>query len=153
MRLDYTVAYVDIETQGSKVLLSYDLVEILGGNPFYLLNQMRALHTEDIFRNISERKILIGISAGSVVLQKDIELIAQYSPEMNDGVHLSDLRALALTDMEILPHYHRFVSRFDRFEERAQEYERLHNCRVIRLDDGEGVFISKSDEPMIISPQ
>lgn len=81
--------------------------------------------------------MLIGVSAGALVLQRSIALAAQYTPEMNEGIGLTDLSGFALTDVEILPHYSRFVQRFDRFEERAQAYERVHGVRVLRLDDGQ----------------
>lgn len=141
-QIGLSVAYFDIEYENPHLLLQYDIVEIIGGNPFYLLNQMRIQNAKSVFSEIAQHKILIGISAGSVVLQNSIELIAQYSPEMNEDVHLTDLTGLCLTDIEILPHYQRFISRFDRFEERAREYEQNNHCSVIRLNDGEGIVIS-----------
>lgn len=140
-QIGLTTNYFDFEFEDSHLLLQYDVVEIIGGNPFYLLNQLRLHDAKAVLCEIAKNKVLIGISGGSAVLQKSIRLIAQYSPEMNEGVQLNDLEGLALTDIEILPHYQRFLSRFDRFEERAQEYEQNNNCSVIRLNDGEGVFI------------
>lgn len=136
------VTCVDIEFDDPQVLLQYDLVEIIGGNPFYLLKQLRTQGAEAVLGEIAEHKILVGISAGSAVLQNTINLIAQYSPEMNGDVQLTDLSGLSLTDIEILPHYQRYQSRFDRFEERAKEYERENNCTLIRLNDGEAIFLS-----------
>jgi dipeptidase E len=140
-----SVTYIDIEVEDPQHLLQYDVVEIIGGNPFYLLKQIREQEAEAVLREIAEQKLLIGISAGSAVLQNTINLIAQYSPEMNEEVQLTDLRGLSLTDIEILPHYQRFQSRFERFEERAKEYEHQNDCSVIRLNDGEAIFISGED--------
>lgn len=137
-----TATCFDFEFENPQLLSQYDVVEIIGGNPFYLLNQLRLRNAKNIFSEIARHKTLIGISAGSVVLQKNIDLIAQYTPEMNKDIQLKDLTGLALTNIEILPHYQRFISRFDRFEERAKEYEQSNNCSVIRLNDGEGIFIS-----------
>jgi dipeptidase E len=143
-QIGLSVTCFDIEHEEPQLLLHYDVVELIGGNPFYLLNQMHIQGAEAIFSEIAKHKVLIGISGGSAVLQKTIGLIAQYSPEMNEAVQLTDLTGLSLTDIEILPHYERFKSRFDRFEERAKEYERANNCSVIRLNDGEGIFISEA---------
>jgi len=137
-----SVTYFDVEFEDPQLLLMYDVVEIIGGNPFYLLNQMRKQNAKVVLSEIAKSKVLIGISAGSVVLQNTISLIAQYSPEMNEDINLTDLAGLALTDIEILPHYERFLNRFHYFEERAREYEQKNNCVVIRLNDGEGVFIT-----------
>ena len=63
-----------------------------------------------------------------------------YSADMN-FLGLKDLSGVSLTDIEVLPHYERFLKRFDSFEEKCQIYEKEHSVKVIRLNDGEGVFI------------
>ncbi len=141
-QIGLTATCFDFEFESPQLLFQYDLVEIIGGNPFYLLNQVRLRDAKNIFSEIARHKILIGMSAGSIVLQKSIDFIAQYSPEMNKDIQLKDLTGLALTNIEILPHYQRYLPRFDRFEERAKEYEQSNNCSVIRINDGEGIFIT-----------
>jgi dipeptidase E len=96
-----------------------------------------------VIKKIAEEKVLIGISAGTLVLQKNIHLVAQFSPEMNEEVGLTDFSGLALTDLEILPHYHRYLKRFENLEEKAQWYEQANNISVIRLDDGEAIFMHR----------
>lgn len=146
--LGLTVDYFDFDTDNASELLKYDVIEINGGNPFYLLKSIRKAKAESIIKEISKTKILIGVSAGAVILQRNINLISEYTPELNDDVGLESFDALGLTDIEILPHYHRFINKFDRFEERAKEYEHTNNCNVIRIDDGQGVVIDK--ETLII---
>lgn len=63
---------------------------------------------------------------------------------MNEGIGLSDFKGLSLTLEEILPHYHKFISRYEKFEERAREYEIVNNKKVIRLDDGEALIIDRN---------
>ena len=140
--LGLAVTCFDIELENPDLLLAYDVVVLMGGNPFYLLHQIRLQKAEAVLSAIAARGVLIGISAGSAVLQKSIALIAQYSPEMNAEVQLADLTGLGLTDAEILPHYRRFLSRFDQFEERAQAYEKANTCTITRLDDGEALFLT-----------
>ena len=147
--LGLTVNYFDFDLDIPSKLLQYDVVEIMGGNPFYLLKSMKKSNCKKILSELSNSKILIGISAGSVVLQKNIDLIAQYSPEMNQEVSLSDFTGFHLTDIEILPHYSRFISRFERFEERTVEYEEREKHKIVRLNDGQGILISKDGYTMI----
>ena len=109
-------------------MLDYDAVKIIGGNPFYLLNQLRRKNVEDILRKIGQEKTLIGVSADGIVLQKSIELIAAHSPEMNNEFQLKDLAGLSIVDVEILPHYGRFLSRLDKFEEHAREFDEKNSC-------------------------
>ena len=64
----------------------------------------------------------------------------RYTPEMNfQG--LTDLRGLSLTEVQVLPHYTRYLPRFEGFEEKCRLYEQEKQVQVIRLDDGEGVLI------------
>jgi len=141
--LGLSVDYFDFDFDVPQGLLQYDVVEIIGGNPFYLLKSMKESNCEGVLDELSKSKILIGISAGSLVLQDNIDLIAQYSPEMNQEVNLTDLTGFHLTDIEILPHYSKFLSRFDRFEERAKEYEEKGKHKVVRLNDGQGILVDK----------
>ena len=147
--LGLIVDYFDFDFQDPELLLNYDVIEINGGNPFYLLKSMRKANCEVIMNKLIQEKIVIGISAGAIVMQKNINLIAQYSPEMNDVVNLTDFSGFCFSSIELLPHYSRFITKFERFEERAKEYEIANNCKVIRIDDGQGVIVN-SDDYLII---
>lgn len=137
--LGLSVDDFDLDVQSAELLKRYDLIEIIGGNPFYLLRSMKLTGCGDLFREFADSKLIIGISAGSIVLQKNIRLVAGLSPEMNKDVNLTDLSGLNLTDAEILPHYHRMLLKIPNLEERTAEYERVNRCKVIRLDDGQAV--------------
>ena len=147
--LNLEVDYFDFDRQDPSLLLQYDVVEINGGNPFYLLNSMKNSVCEDVLKELAQTKILIGISAGAVIFQNNINLIARYSPEMNETINLSDLTGFALTDIEILPHYSKYLNRFDCFEEIVKEYEEKECRKVLRIDDGQGVFIKNNNYDVI----
>lgn len=144
--LDLKVDVFDLDKQPAELLLDYDVVEFIGGNPYYLLHSIREHNATEILKEIATNKILIGWSAAAFVFSSTLELVNCYSPEMN-FLGLTDLRGLSLTQVQVLPHYSKFLSRFDRFEERCCEYEKEHNVNVIRINDGEGVFI---DEEMYV---
>ena len=99
-----------------EALEEYDVVEFIGGNPYYLLDSIRKHHAEPILRRIAKSKVLIGWSAAAFVFGPSLSLVNEYTPKMNI-VGLTDLTALKLTDTEVLPHYDRFCGRFDHFEE------------------------------------
>jgi dipeptidase E len=142
--LHLTVDYFDFDTQRPEFLRSYDLIELIGGNPFYLLQRIRSETCCAVLREFAERKVVLGISAGSLVLQKNLALIAQYSPELVETTGLTDFSALQLTNVEILPHYHKMMAKIPRFEERARAYEEKNGCKLIRIDDGQGIFICET---------
>jgi len=139
--LDLNVDIFDLDKQSAGLLLNYDVVEFIGGNPYYLLHAIRKNNAIEIIRDIAATKILIGWSAAAFVFGPTLELVNCYSPEMN-FLGLTDLSGLSLTDVQVLPHYNKFVSRFERFEEKCCIYEKEHNVSVIRINDGDGVFIN-----------
>ncbi len=139
--LGYEVTCFDFDTQTPDDLMAYDAAEMIGGNPYYLLDAIRRRGFEEVLRHFGEEKCLIGCSAGALVLTPSLEIIDLYSPEMNFP-GLTDLTALHLTDVRLLPHYSRFLTRYEAFEERCAAYEREHACRVTRINDGEGVLIA-----------
>lgn len=147
--LGLVVEYFDFDCQSAEALLNYNVILINGGNPFYLLKRMKESNCKSIFESFSNETIIIGVSAGSIVLQDSIELVAQYSPEMNHEINLTDLSGLGLVNLEILPHYNKFLSRFERFEERASEYEKANNCNAIRINDGQAVFVCDDREYVV----
>ena len=78
--------------------------------------------------------------AAAFVFGPTLELVNRYSPEMN-FLGLTDLRGRSLTEVQVLPHYSRFLSRFDGFEETCRAYEEEHRVRVIGLNDGDGIIL------------
>lgn len=140
--LGLAVECFDFDMRPAAALADYDAAVFLGGNPFYLLKRLRACAAKNVLEEfLAADKLLIGCSAGSLVMQPSLALIAQYSPELNEPVGLTDTAGLALTNTEILPHYHRFLTHFAQFEERALAYEQESGVHLLRIDDGQAVFL------------
>ena len=140
--LNLKVDIFDLDKQPADLLLDYDVVEFIGGNLYYLLHSIRENNATEILKDIAINRILIGWSAAAFVFSPTLELVNCYSPEMN-FLGLTDLRGLSLTQVQVLPHYNKFLSRFDKFEEKCCIYEKEYNVSVIRINDGEGVFIDE----------
>ena len=140
--LGLCVELFDLDKQPAELLSEYDVVEFIGGNPYYLLKSIRKHHAEAVLKDIARTKILIGWSAAAFVFGPTLELVNRYSPEMN-FLGLTDLKGLSLTEVQVLPHYSRFLSRFEGFEETCRAYEEEHNVRVIRINDGDGVIMDE----------
>ncbi len=142
-KLGFSVDLFDIDTEDAGRLLGYGLVEFIGGNPFYLLRSVRRAGAGPVLEKLAAERMLIGWSAAAIVFGPSLELVNGYTPEMNT-VGLTDLNGLCLTETEVLPHYGRYLRRFDRFEEKCALYEQRKGKTVIRLNDGDGVFIDGS---------
>ena len=131
-----------MDKQPADLLAGYDVVEFIGGNPYYLLHSIRQNNAAEILKDIATNKVFVGWSAAAFVFSPTLELVNCYSAEMN-FLGLTDLNALSLTQVQVLPHYGKFISRFEQFEEKCRTYEKTHNVNVISINDGEGVFIDK----------
>ena len=138
----------DFDNQSAVELEGYDAIEIIGGNPYYLLKSIRQNGFTEMLADFAKSKVIIGCSAGALVLTPSLDLIDLYSPEMNI-VDLKDLSACHLTDVRLLPHYSKFLNRYDNFEEKCAQYEQENECSVIRLNDGDGIFIDGVDVAVI----
>ena len=147
--LGLTVDLFDFDTQPAGQLAEYDVAVLMGGNPYYLLHSIREHHGEEALRKIAEKGLLIGWSAGALVLGPTIAIIDRYLPELN-FIGLQDLTGLNLTDIQILPHYSRQQRQDGATEEKCRKYEQENHCTVLRLDDGEGVLIDRNAEPKVI---
>jgi dipeptidase E len=101
------VEFIDIEFEDPKKLESYDLIYINGGNPFYLLNQLKLTETDKLLLELRKSRYIIGHSAGAAVLGNSIEHAMILHPEWND-LNLIDLSGLGMIDSSILPHSNRY---------------------------------------------
>lgn len=147
-QLGLTADVIDIDVESSEKLLNYDVVEFIGGNPFYLVDSIKKTRSENILRTILKEKILIGWSAAAIAFGPSLLLVNEYTPEMNI-VGMKDLSGLRLTNTEILPHYSKFISRFEHFEERCAAYEKEYQTNVIRLNEGDALFIKEQSQLLI----
>ena len=58
--LGLAVELLDLDRQPAELLRQYDVVEFIGGNPYYLLDSIRKNHAAPILEEIARTKILIG---------------------------------------------------------------------------------------------
>lgn len=130
----------DLDVQPPEELAVFDVIEFLGGNPYYLVRSMRNCHCRSVLQALLQTHLLIGISAGSLALERTIDIIDCFEPQMNDGIGLTDLTGMGLTDLQILPHYIRFQTRYPHLDQIIAEYEDKHHCQLLKLNDGQGVF-------------
>ena len=138
----------DLDTQDASELLKYDVVEFIGGNPYYLLNSIRVHNASALIKQLAEKKVLLGWSAGAMVFTPSIEIVDKLTPEINIGA-LDDRKGLCLTNTHLIPHYNKFLKRFDKLEDICKAYEQDHNCSVVRLNDGDGIIINNGIETLI----
>lgn len=144
------VELFDLDSQSPDLLLDYDVVEFIGGNPYYLLNSVRRCGAASVLEQLAKDKVLIGWSAGALVMTSSIAVIDAFEPQMN-FINLTDLKGLCLADVHVIPHYSKFLHRYEAFEEKLRSYEVDNNCTLVRLNDGDGMLFEGGERFMIKS--
>lgn len=126
----------------TKVLETADVIIFDGGNPFYLLLKLKEYKMEKVLKqHLKEGKFIIGVSGGSLVLQKSLKLIDVFAADMNMR-HGGDLKGMGLIDIEILPHKTRYQENFDNFDKRYLDYKNTNkDIKTYLIEDGEGLLI------------
>lgn len=128
------VTFLDVEFENPNKLKDFDVIYLNGGNTFYLLYHLKKSGADKVLKEIVDNTILVGTSAGAVVLGPDIKIAVKFDDERNI-INLKDYFALGLTDIAIIPHYRKDL------EDKLKNFEKENNCRVTRLKDGQAVVV------------
>lgn len=131
------INFHDFDNDNNEKLLDMDIIYINGGNPYYLLHSINKHQIKNIFEKIKQTEtIVIGASAGALVMSPSIEIVDYFTPEMNE-VTLTDLTSLGLTTDYVFPHYDRFDLFGEGIENKIKRFEENYQVSVIRLKDGD----------------
>lgn len=83
-----------------------DVIYVNGGNTFYLLDWVRRSGFNKVLKNfLSQNKVYIGTSAGSILLGPDISVSGWGTSVDRNIVGLNDLTGLKLVPFVISPHF------------------------------------------------
>lgn len=119
---------------GNKVNLDdYDIIYMMGGNTFYLLDTIRKYNFDkDIISFLEKGKLYIGSSAGSVIMGKSIETSLGYD---ENSVDMKDFTGLGFVDGLVIPHS-------GRKEDFINELKNKTSDKLYTLYDGDGILIN-----------
>ncbi|MEH7301179.1 Type 1 glutamine amidotransferase-like domain-containing protein [Neobacillus drentensis] len=131
--------YFDADQEYDETLIeelkACDGLFLSGGNTFYFLKNLQKRNLIPIIQNMVEKgKLLIGLSAGSIMMSKTIN-IADYIDE--NIVDLQTLGALDLIDFEFMPHWDVQQPRL----EELLEYSLTNQNKIYTCYDGDGIVI------------
>ena len=134
--------FVDFEA-GECVPIDTDVIYVCGGNTFRLLKYAKEVNFgEQIKRLFNTGGLYFGSSAGSIILSPDIYSAVDISPDKNI-VNLTDFSAFNFIDFHIVPHY------TEDFLDSVVEFEKAHDALVVKLRDGEAVYINGSEQRLL----
>lgn len=133
------VLYFDADVEYDESLLEqlkeFDGLFLSGGNTFYFLKNLQKRNLIPIIQAMVEKgKLLIGLSAGSIMMSKTIK-IADYIDE--NIVELETLEALDLVNFEFMPHWEVQQPRL----EELVEYSLTNKNTIYTCYDGDGIVL------------
>lgn len=147
--LGFQVRCVDFEFENPEILEEAQIIIINGGNPYYLLHHIKKSKADVVLRRMIEKNIpFMGISAGSLVLMKNLAIIDCLSPEMNT-INLLDKNALHLIDEIIVPHYDRFLRDGIIKKEVIDDFEIKTKSKVIRLGEYQCLIYQDGEKELL----
>lgn len=133
------VLYFDADEEYDESLLEQlkecDGLFLSGGNTFYFLKNLQKRNLIPTIQAMVEKgKLLIGLSAGSIMMSKTIK-IADYIDE--NIVELETLEALDLVNFEFMPHWEVQQPRL----EELVEYSLTNKNTIYTCYDGDGIVL------------
>ncbi len=134
---------IDKEYNAEKIpeLLSCDAIFLSGGNTYYFLNSLKNRNFIQVLKKFVEKGgILIGVSAGSILMSKTITVTSIVDDICDDqnSTGLKDFSALELNDFEFFPHFDK--SNND-IVKRLKEYSRTSKSIIYACKDGDGIIV------------
>lgn len=150
---EYGFTWIDVidisapEVRWQKRLEDMDVVLVSGGNTFHLLDQVRKTGFDEWLVKNLDKKIYVGISAGSIIVTPSIAIASVDEGDVN-YIGISDLTGLSLVDFEVSPHTPENVS-----HEGNEQYLKatqntlygMDNETAVQVVDGEIEVISEGE--------
>ena len=130
-------------------VMSSDAVYLTGGNTYEFLDYARDVGLFELLREFeADGGIIIGESAGSIILSPDISTAAVPSGDPDENtVGLEDLRGMDRIPYHISPHYEPESPRAPLDRDELQALADASGVPVVMLRDGEGMVL-KDWEPV-----
>jgi len=132
---------LDKEYDESKLceLLTCDAIHLSGGDTYNFLKLIKKRNFDKtIIEYVNNGGILIGISAGAMIMSHNID-ICWYDNLEELSNHDTD--SLGLTNFEFMPHFERGTMGI----ERLIMYSRVKSTTVYACNDGEGIIVNGNE--------
>jgi len=90
----------------AKKFKDFDIFFSMGGNTYYILDRVKKTGFDKYIKNfVKKNKVYIGVSAGSIIVHKTIELAGWGKDRDVNEIGLRDFKGLNLTNIAIFPHF------------------------------------------------
>ena len=131
-----TEANISENISEKKFESNFDVIYVCGGNTYYILDRLRKTGLDNIIKKlVSENKLYIGVSAGSIIAGPNIRIAGWGIEKDPNEVGLKDLDGFNFIDISFFPHYR------NELKQEVDEFEEKINYKIERFKDGEGLMI------------
>jgi dipeptidase E len=142
VEMGFEVFDYDLKNKTSETLLkelsATDVIFVAGGNTFYLLQEARKSGFDQVVKDlISQDKVYIGSSAGSVLLGPTLEPI-KLLDDPGESPELDSYESLGVIETVLLPHYGK-EKYMDRYERIISEWS--HKVKLVTLTDDQVMIV------------
>jgi dipeptidase E len=121
-----------------------DIFYSCGGNTFYILDRVRKTGFDKYIKNfINKGKLYVGISAGSIIVHKTIEIAGWGIEADKNLIGLSDLRGLNITNIAIFPHFK------NKLKKEVNGFKKNTPYPIVELKDKQALLILGNKKRMI----
>lgn len=121
-------------------LLDCDAIHLSGGNTYYFLHWLRRRSMMDaLVRYVDRGGVLIGVSAGSILMTPDISTSALCGDKVMEGE--TDFSGLGLVDFSFVPHFREIPADIDDLK----QYSRDKRMRVYAASDSGGLVVIENE--------
>ncbi|MCM1989243.1 Type 1 glutamine amidotransferase-like domain-containing protein [Oceanirhabdus seepicola] len=146
----HDLQYFDIDKEYEETrimdIFKCDAIHLSGGNTFYFLHLLKKRGFIELLKSyVNNGGILIGISAGSIIMTKTIDL-AGYGEDSDEniiGLEITD--SLGFVDFEFYPHWDGSENILDSLN----TYAKKKDCAVYACKDGDGIVINDDEIKLI----
>ncbi|PIR66471.1 MAG: hypothetical protein COU51_03785 [Parcubacteria group bacterium CG10_big_fil_rev_8_21_14_0_10_36_14] len=117
-------------------LAEFDMYYVCGGNTFYILDRIRKTGVDNILlKAIKKDKLYIGVSAGSIIMAKNIKTANVGKDGDDNEIGLKDISGFNIIPFHFFPHY-------DETEKEAvEEFYKTEQEPIMALTDDQAIFI------------
>lgn len=122
-----------------KCSYDFDALHLSGGNTFYFLSTIRKRNFINMIRSyVMNNGILIGVSAGSILMTNSIELAGFGDYADQNFVGITDLSSLGLVNFEFLPHWNGSTDG----TELLRKYSKMKDTIIYACRDNDGIIVN-----------
>jgi dipeptidase E len=145
---DYFELDDHFEPDALSSLMQCDAIHLSGGNTYHFLYWLRRRGMLEVLRNyVKNGGVLIGNSAGSILMTPEINSTALCEDIPLLGEESDDLSALGLVDFAFYPH----INLYSNYREVMIKYSLEHPYPIYGCADGNGIIVD-GDEIEFIGP-